>query len=151
MNHSDDTGLVMPPTVALHQIVVIPIVYKEQDGEACLKQAKDLANQLRAAGLRVNLDDRSGKNPGWKFSEWELKGVPLRIELGPKDMQNQTVKFVRRDTGEKSFVTWAELVPTAQGVLTNIHETLFNRAKKAMDENIIRVTEWEQFLEALSQ
>merc|ERR1712038_2161271 len=99
----------MPPTVAMIQVVVVPIIFKEDDGEATVKVAQNLTAELQRAGLRVKLDDRGGKSPGWKFAEWELKGVPIRVEVGPKDVQNQTVRIVRRDTGAKNDVKWTEM------------------------------------------
>merc|ERR1719427_2543642 len=106
MNHSNNAGIVMPPRVALHQVVIVPIVYKEDQADKTFAKAKEIENTLKKAGVRVFLDDRTCKNPGWKFSEWELKGVPLRLELGPKDMKAQTVLLARRDTKKKFSVSW---------------------------------------------
>merc|ERR1719471_2564386 len=101
------------------------------------------------AGLRVKVDTMH-KNPGYKYAHWELRGVPLRVELGPKDMENKTVRLCRRDTGGKIDVSWEDLVPKAQEVLQTIHDNLYDRAKRTMDENIIRVTEWNQMIDALA-
>merc|ERR1712187_420397 len=98
-----------------------------------------LAAQLRAADLRVSVDT-THKNPGFKYAHWELRDVPLRVELGPKDMKNETVRLCRRDTGEKTDVSWTDLVPKVQELLKAIHANLYDRAKRAMDDNIIRVT-----------
>jgi len=149
MNHSDDAGLVVPPKVAQFQVVIVPIVYKEDAADKTFDKAREIFADLKKLGIRVHLDDRPGKNPGWKFSEWELKGVPLRLELGPKDMKNETVLLVRRDTMKKVSVSWADLEKSTCDMLQSIHTTLFQRAKRHMDDNIVRVRKWDDFLAAL--
>merc|ERR1719195_1784473 len=101
----------------------MPINYKDQDFGP---KVRELASELKRAGVRVHVDE-TNKNPGWKFAEWELKGVPLRIELGPKDFKKEQVMLVRRDTGEKSFCAWADMLPTVQKMLEDIHTNLFNK------------------------
>jgi len=151
MNHSDNVGLVVPPKVAQYQVVIVPIVYKDDEADKTFDKAKEISQTLKKLGVRVHLDDRPGKNPGWKFSEWELKGVPLRLELGPKDMKNQTVLLVRRDTMKKNSVSWADLEKSTTDTLDSIHKTLFERAKHAMDEAIVRVWKWDDMLAALGK
>lgn len=101
MIHSDNKGLVLPPRVAQIQVVLVPIVYKDDDAAAITAKLEEVYSSLKKAGIRVYLDDRENYNPGWKFNHWEVKGVPIRIELGKKDFEAQEVRTVRRDTGEK--------------------------------------------------
>merc|ERR1711871_1096904 len=116
MAHSDDTGLVLPPRIAPVQVVLIPIVDKKVDIAKQRTVCESLAARLREAKVRVRLDDRDNYNPGWKYNHWELKGVPLRMELGPKDLLAGQVRLVRRDTNEKEDVPWA-LVPQKVALL----------------------------------
>merc|ERR1719330_179662 len=150
MNHSDNKGLVLPPTVAFQQCVIVPIVYKDDDEKALHSKAQEIESELKNAALRTLLDD-SKKNPGWKFAEHELKGVPVRVELGPKDLENGTVRLVRRDTGAKKDCKWKDMVKTVLALMEDIQENLFKKAKQTMDDNIIRVTTWEDFLGALEK
>jgi prolyl-tRNA synthetase len=101
MSHSDDEGLVLPPKLAPIQVVIVPIFRKEEEKIAVLEKAKEYVKTLKAKGISVKLDDREGQSPGFKFAEYELKGVPVRIAIGPRDVQNQTVEVARRDTKEK--------------------------------------------------
>jgi len=149
MNHSDNAGIVVPPKVAQYQVVIVPIVYKEDAADKTFERAREIFEALKKLNIRVHLDDRPGKNPGWKFSEWELKGVPLRLELGPKDMKAETVLLVRRDTMKKFSVSWGDIEKSTCETLESIHNTLFQRAKQAMDNNIVRVRKWDDMLAAL--
>jgi len=109
MVHADDVGLVLPPKVARYQVVIIPVLYKgkfEAEIEAKCKEIRDL---LTAKDVRVNIDDRDVYTPGWKYNHWELKGVPLRMEMGPKDYEKQQIVVVKRNTGEKLQVSWKDL------------------------------------------
>lgn len=146
MVHGDDKGFVMPPNIAYTKIVIIPIVF-EKTKERVLKEARKLANELRAFG--VLLDDRNGYSAGWKFNEWELKGVPIRIELGPKDMQKKQVVVVRRDNGKKKTVKRKMLKKEIQSILGAIQNSLYKKAKKFLDENIVDVKSWNEFLKAI--
>lgn len=143
MTHGDDKGLVMPPRIAPTQIVIVTI-WKNEDERA---RVRDLATKLRDAlsAYRVDLDDREGMTPGFKFNEWELRGVPLRIEVGPKDVEKNQVVFARRDTGEKSFVPQSDLVKRAGETLDAIQANLLVRAKKFRDDNTFRVDTWDDF------
>ncbi len=124
MTHGDDSGLVLPPDVAPIQAVVIPV---QQHKEGVLEGAQRIYDTLKAAGIRVKLDD-SDQSPGWKFSEYEMKGVPLRIEIGPRDLAEEKCVIVRRDNRQKSFVAIADLVAEANKNLADLAEALYNKA-----------------------
>lgn len=144
--HGDDRGLIIPPRVAPVQIVIIPI-YKDKDKKSVLDNARKLVKGLK--DYSVELDDRDSYTPGFKFNEWELKGVPLRIEIGPKDIEKCQVVFVRRDTGEKRPVKAADLKKEAEKTLNAIQKNLFERAKKFMDEHTKSVKTCEQLKKAV--
>ncbi len=131
MTHGDNRGLVLPPRVAPIQVVVIPVA---QHKEGVLEANRAVAEKLTAAGFRVKLDD-SEQSPGWKFAQYEMKGVPLRLELGPKDMEQNQCVLVRRDSGEKSFVSLDGIADTVAKMLDDIHDGLFQKAKKNLDDN----------------
>ena len=103
MQHGDDKGLILPPRVAPIQVVIVPIIFSSSKAEDVLAKCNEIAEQLSVSGLRVFLDSRENYTPGWKFNEWELKGVPLRIEIGPRDIANSTSVLVRRDNGNKEI------------------------------------------------
>ena len=150
MVHADDTGLVLPPRIAPLQVVLIPIVTKESSAK--MKQVlHDLAEGLKAAKVRVNVDDRDNYNPGWKYNHWELKGVPLRIELGPKDMEKQQVRMVRRDTNAKEDVPWALVPQKVALLLVSIQHDMLARAQKERDEALVRVMKWEDFVPTIGE
>ncbi len=131
MTHGDNRGLVLPPRVAPIQVVVIPVA---QHKEGVLEANRAVAEKLKAAGFRVQVDD-SDKAPGWKFAEYEMKGVPLRLELGPKDMEQNQCVLVRRDSGEKVFVSLDGIEETVAKMLDSIHDGLFAKAKKNLEDN----------------
>ena len=130
MTHGDDSGLVLPPSVAPIQVVIVPI---QQFKEGVLDAANSLYNTLKAAGIRVKLDD-SDQSPGWKFAEYEMKGVPLRIELGPRDLAENKCVIVRRDNREKSFVSIETIVDSVKTSLENLKEALFQKALAHREE-----------------
>lgn len=134
MVHGDDKGLVLPPRIAPTQIVVIPIPSKSGDSSKVLNACKELAAGLREIGLRVFLDDRDDKTPGWKFNEWELRGVPLRIELGERDLAKNEVVLVRRDEQVKKSVKQDEIAEECLKLLDEIQKNLFQKAKQKMVE-----------------
>ena len=144
MVHGDDKGLRLPPRVAPIQAVVIPIVNKT-GADAINAKARELAKRLADAGLRVECDDRDGFRPGWKYSEYEMKGVPLRVEIGAKDMEKNQVCLVRRDTGEKMFIPEAEMESTAKRLMEEIQEGLFKQAKEILDTKTFRANSFEEF------
>ena len=130
MTHGDDSGLVLPPSVAPIQVVVIPV---QQHKEGVLDKANEIYNTLKNAGIRVKLDD-SEQSPGWKFSEYEMKGVPLRIEIGPRDIAENKCVIVRRDNREKSFVSIDTLIDSVKAGLENLTSALFEKAKAHREE-----------------
>ena len=151
MVHSDDKGLVLPPRVAPLQLVIVPIVMPGVDEAALQKAAHEIAAPLLEAGVRVKVDDRDNYNPGWKYNHWELKGVPLRLELGPKDLAKKCVRMVRRDSGAKSDVPWAVLTQRVSLELVTMQHEMLEKARGRRDESLARVTEWEQFVPAVGQ
>jgi prolyl-tRNA synthetase len=147
MAHGDDKGLVMPPKLAPHQVVVVPI-YRKDDAAArqtVMSEVDRLVSGLTDLAVRVKVDDREGLSPGWKFNDWELKGVPLRLEVGPKDLDRGEVILASRLEGEKRGVRLSTVAETVQAELANFHETLFNRAKRFRDENSFVVDDFEAF------
>ena len=144
MTHGDDSGLVLPPNVAPYQVVVVPIPRGNWQ-ETVLPKAREIQQQLVAGGVRVMLDDRDAYTPGWKFAEWELRGVPLRLEIGPKDIEKSTVLVARRDTREKQAVPMDGLVASISALLEQIQRTLFDRAVQFRDDRTQRVSDYEEF------
>ncbi len=136
MVHSDDKGLVLPPKVAPLQAVVVPILF-DDSREKVLKEAKSIAEKLRKKGVLVYLDDREGYTPGWKYNEWEVKGVPLRIEIGPKDVEKKQAMIARRDTGEKKAVSLAQMDTEIPLLLEKIQHDLYVKAEKILRESIV--------------
>lgn len=147
MVHGDDSGLVLPPKVAPVQAMVIPI---QQRKEGVLEAAQEMKQALAAAGIRVKLDD-TDKSPGWKFSEQEMRGIPIRIELGPKDIEAGKCVIVRRDTREKIEVSLAEAPAKAVELMETIQKHLFEKAKAHRDSHITDVKNYEEFREAVEQ
>jgi len=148
MVHSDDKGLVLPPRVAPVQVVVIPIVFKEHSGDLKDK-SRELAGLLTAAGIRTEVDAREHHNPGWKYADWELKGVPVRLELGPKDLAAKKVVAVSRTTGTRTNIEWKDLVPSVTKLLDGIQAGLFEKATADMKSHTKQVTKWDDFMNAL--
>lgn len=145
MVHGDDSGLALPPKVAPVQAMVIPI---QQHKEGVLKKASDLKESLSAAGIRVKLDD-SEKTPGWKFSEQEMRGIPIRIEIGPKEMEAGQCVLVRRDTREKTPVSFDELETKTKELLDQIQNDMFERAKAHRDAHIYDAHNYEEFADII--
>ena len=144
MTHGDDSGLILPPRVAPYQVVIVPI-QRGNWQETVLPRAREIRAELVRNGVRVMLDDRDAYTPGWKFSEWELRGVPLRLEIGPKDIEKSQVLLARRDTREKASVAMDGLTGRVIELLTEIQAGLFARALKFRDEHTTRVTSYEDF------
>jgi len=145
MMHSDDRGLVLPPRVAPTQIVIVPIYFDDKD--KIMKKAHEIKNKLK--NYEVELDDRDGYTPGWKYNEWELKGVPLRIEIGPKDVAKNQVVLVRRDTNNKEFVKLSQLDKKIKDTLEDMQNNLFNKAKKFLNSNIVEAKTWNDFVKQI--
>lgn len=148
MTHSDDKGLVLPPKIAPTQVVIIPIIPKEWDKQLVEEESKTIYSNLILAGISVKLDDRQMR-PGEKFYEWEKKGIPLRIEIGPKDLANNTVVVARRDTGEKKTVSLPDLSNTVINILDLIQNNLFEQAKNRLVVNTVSVDTWEEFVKEI--
>ncbi|MCB9255706.1 MAG: proline--tRNA ligase [Chitinophagales bacterium] len=152
MTHSDDEGLVLPPKLAPFQCVIIPFFFKDEEiNSKLMAKAKEIANELRQAGIRVQIDDDDTKRPGFKFAEYELKGYPTRIVIGPRDLENGTVEIARRDTKEKSSFSNENLSETISTMLADIEKELRNRALKYREENTSVVESFEEFKQVLEQ
>jgi prolyl-tRNA synthetase len=149
MSHSDDEGLVLPPKLAPIQVVIVPIFRKEEEKMAVLEKAREYAKALKSKGISVKLDDREGQSPGFKFAEYELKGVPVRIAIGPRDVQNQTVEVARRDTKEKQVMAEVDLVHKIEHLLTQIQQNIYQKALDFRAENITTVNTWDEFKNVL--
>jgi len=148
MTHGDDSGLVLPPAVAPYQVVIVPIP-RGNWKETVLPKAEAIRAELVAAGVRVKLDASEENSPGWKFAEWELRGVPLRLEIGPKDIEKAQVFSARRDTREKAPIALSELVSRVQAVLDEIQKNLLARARQFRDEHTTEVSTWDEFCSAM--
>jgi len=147
MTHGDDSGLILPPRVAPYQVVIVPIG-RDNWRETVLPKAQEIQQQLRSAGIRVTLDERD-ERPGWKFSEWELRGVPLRVEIGPKDIEKSAVLVARRDTREKQSLAMDGLATPIQQLLDDVQRSLFDRARTFRDEHTHRVSTYEEFKQVM--
>jgi len=145
MAHSDDDGLILPPRIAPLQVVIVPIYKGEERKDALDAKGKELAAAFKAAGISVKYDDNDNNRPGFKFAEYELKGVPIRIAMGLRDLDNGTVEVARRDTKEKSSVPMEGLTGYVSQLLETIQQNMFNRAKAFRDEHITRADTWEEF------
>ncbi|EPY10026.1 proline--tRNA ligase [Paenibacillus alvei] len=138
MVHGDDRGLVLPPKVAPTQVIMIPIGPAKMR-EQVVGRANELFSELKQAGVRVRMDDRSDISPGWKFNEYEMRGVPVRLEIGPRDMENGVCVLVSRVTGEKRIVQQADLVEEVNRMLADVHQEMFDRARSFRDEHFYSV------------
>ncbi len=148
MTHGDDSGLILPPRIAPYQVVIVPIPRGNWQ-ETVLPKAQEIREALVAQGVRVMLDDRDAYTPGWKFAEWELRGVPVRLEIGPKDIEKSTVVLARRDTREKSFVPMDGLPAHVAALLDDIQKALFQRALKFREEHTSRAANYDEFKSAM--
>ncbi|AXP79394.1 Proline--tRNA ligase [Mariniflexile rhizosphaerae] len=149
MTHSDDNGLVLPPSLAPNQVVIVPIYKSDEEFAAVSEVAKGILSDLRAKGITVKFDDRDTQRPGAKFAQHELQGVPLRIAIGPKDLENATVELARRDTLTKSVVALNDLTSTVESLLKEIQEALFKKALSFRDSHITEVNSFEEFKDVL--
>ena len=149
MTHSDDKGLVLPPNLAPFQVVIVPIYKGEDQKKMVLTHAKNLYNDLDAAGVRVKLDDRDTHTPGYKFNDYELKGVPIRLGIGPKDIEKGTVELARRDNLTKSFVSQENLSSHVNELLIEIQSNLFDRALSFRENHITACDSYEDFKKIL--
>jgi prolyl-tRNA synthetase len=146
MTHGDDSGLILPPRVAPHQVVIVPIPPRKGDwNETVLPKAREVRDLLAQAGIRVHLDDRDTQQPGFKYADWEMRGVPIRLEIGPKDIEKDQCVLVRRDTREKAFVPLAGMAARARELLSTIQADLLARARRFVAENTARVGSYDEF------
>jgi prolyl-tRNA synthetase len=152
MTHGDDSGLVLPPRVAPYQVVIVPIPPRKGDwNEAVLPKAREVLATLRGAGVRVHLDDRDTQQPGFKYSDWEMRGVPVRLELGPKDIEKDQCVLVRRDTREKVFVPLAGLSARVGEMLDVMQKDLLERARKFVADNTTRVETYDELKQVMAE
>ena len=149
MTHSDDAGLVLPPKLAPIEVVLVPIYKGEEQMAEIVEALQGVADELKAAGVRVKLDDDDSKRPGWKFAEYELKGVPVRLAMGPRDLAGGTIEVARRDTRTKAIVPMDGIQGHVKGLLEEIQTSLFDRAEERRTSTTTRVDTWEEFLAAL--
>jgi prolyl-tRNA synthetase len=149
MVHGDDKGLILPPRIAPIQVIVIPIFYKDKPNEKLASKAKNLTALFAENGVRAYCDDREEYTPGWKFNDWELRGVPLRLEIGPRDLKNHTVTFALRDTGEKMVVDEGAAVEKAKALLDALQARLKNRAEAIFRELCSRAESYDEFKQIL--
>lgn len=149
MTHSDDQGLVLPPNLAPYQVVIVPIYKGQEQLEAISQVANEIVQELKLHGVTVKFDNRDTHKPGWKFNEYELKGVPLRIGIGPKDLEKRTVELARRDTLTKEFVAKEDVIETVVSLLKEIQENLYTKAKNYRDSHITEVANFDEFKEVL--
>ena len=151
MAHSDDEGLILPPKIAPIQVVIVPIYKGEESKPVIDAKANALAAELKAAGIRVKFDNSDNTRPGWKFAEYEMKGVPVRIALGARDIENNVAELARRDTREKTSVSLDGLANRIVGVLDEIQKAIYNKALAFRDEHITKVNSWDEFVKVLEE
>ena len=149
MTHSDDNGLVLPPKLAPIQVVIVPIYKNQEQKDAITKAVHPILEGLRKKGISVKYDDADNRRPGFKFADYELKGVPVRLALGARDLENGTVEIMRRDTLEKETVSLDGIVDLVERELESIQDSLFNRALKLREENTFKVDSYEEFKERI--
>lgn len=151
MAHGDDNGLVLPPALAPIQVVIVPIYKSEEEASRIHEKATGIKKQLEAAGISVHFDYRDTHTPGWKFAEYELKGVPVRIAIGPKDLENNTVETARRDTGEKEIVSDQGLDVLIKKMLFDIEKRIYTKALKFREEHTHEVSDYKTFKAILNE
>ena len=149
MTHGDDKGLVLPPKIAPIQVVIIPIYYSDDEKGNVIQKASQIKNSLSKINLRVHLDDREQLTPGFKFNDWEMKGIPIRIEIGPKDIAKNQVVLARRYDQTKTSIEMDSSSEKISSELKNIQKEMFDAAKKILEERVVRVSEYQQFKEEL--
>jgi len=149
MAHGDDDGIIMPPRLAPIQTVIVPIYKKDDERAATVAEAHRVGKILKDAGIRAHVDDRDNFKPGWKYAEWELKGVPLRLEIGPKDLEKKSVFSARRDIREKIGFPVDGIVDAVTERLDTIQKALFDKAVQFRADNTHRVEDWKQFKDVL--
>lgn len=149
MTHSDDLGLVLPPNLAPIQVVIIPIHKNDEQLDAISIRVNEIVKELKKKGVSVKYDSRTSYKPGWKFAQYELQGVPLRIAMGPRDLENGTLEIARRDTLEKQSISQGSVVEYVEKTLVEIQESLFNKALNYRESHITEVNSFDEFKEVL--
>jgi prolyl-tRNA synthetase len=144
MVHGDDRGLVLPPKVAPTQVIMIPIG-PPKSRDQVIGRVDELFAELKKAGVRVKVDDRADQSPGWKFNEYEMRGVPIRVELGPRDMENGQIVLVSRVSGEKKIIAQTDFVQEVQNLLAEIQQQMYDKAKQFRDDHYIAVDTLDEF------
>jgi len=151
MTHSDNNGLVLPPALAPIQVVMVPIFKTDEEHAAIVERMEQIKKEMEAKGLTVKIDERDNLRPGFKFAEWELKGVPVRVVIGPRDLEGGVVELARRDTMTKESVPQNGLADKAVELMKEIQENLYNKAAAFREKNIVKVDTWEQFKEQIEK
>src|SRR5215218_5716693 len=151
MAHSDDDGLVLPPKIAPLQVVIVPIYKGDEQKLQIGTKADEIMKALKALGIRVKYDDNDNSRPGWKFAEYELKGVPVRVALGARDLQNNVVEIARRDNKTKETISLEGVVAYIQNLLADIQQNMYNKAAAYREQHITRVDKWEEFERLLDE
>jgi prolyl-tRNA synthetase len=149
MSHSDDNGLVLPPKLAPIQVAIVPVFKTKEQLDLISEKVLPLKKALEARGISVKYDDRDTHKPGWKFSEYEFKGVPVRITIGPRDIEQGTVEVARRDTLEKEVFQMTDIENKVVHLLDQIQKSLFNKALDMRETNSYRVDTWDEFKRVL--
>ena len=147
MTHSDDNGLVLPPRLAPIQVVIIPIANKPEQMDIVNKEVLPIIDELRSKGISVKFDDADNKRPGFKFADYELKGVPVRLVLGARDLENGTIEVMRRDTLEKETRSIEGIAQYVEQLLEDIQKNIFEKARKYRDEHVYECENYEEFKE----
>ncbi len=149
MAHSDDKGLILPPKLAPIQVVIVPIYKTDEQLATINEKATEIKKSLEAKGISVKYDNDDKQKPGWKFAEYEMKGVPIRIAMGPRDIENGTVEIARRDTGEKHTYSFTDLSTKVEHLLEQIQSNIYQKALDYRDEHITRANTWDEFVDVL--
>lgn len=151
MAHSDDQGLILPPRIAPFQVVIIPIYKGDEQKAAIDTKVNEIIKDLKTLGIRVKYDNNDNARPGWKFAEYEMKGVPVRLAIGARDLEKNVVEIARRDTKEKHVVSIDGLAEYINGLLSAIQQNMFNTAKTYLDEHITNADSWDEFVKLLDE
>lgn len=151
MAHGDDKGLILPPRIAPLQVVIVPIFKGDEQKKQIADKAKEIIDQLKKLGIRVKFDDNDNTRPGWKFAEYEMKGVPVRLALGARDLEKNIVEVARRDNQEKSQVSLDGIATYVQSLLEEIQQSLFDKAKAYRDSHITPADNWDEFVRLLDE
>jgi prolyl-tRNA synthetase len=151
MAHSDDQGLILPPKIAPLQVVIVPIYKGDEQKSAINAKAKAIVDELKSLGIRVKYDDNDNNRPGWKFAEYEMKGVPVRLALGARDLEKNVVEIARRDTKEKRVVALDGIAQYVDRLLTEIQNNMFTKAKAYRDDHITPADSWDEFEKLLDE